>query len=180
MQNSLPWSHFRQAKSLVLYGNDFFKMCGKVLLLCDIEVKVDTDIFIWASLTVKSHTCPFFSSSSCSCQLGVRYKIRRFCVALETLHIQPQFTLWPHFSLYLLIYPLCQWGWINVLPTHDLPMSLLLCSPSFTLQGMTYPVLEVQILYLLSPIPPSLWSFPVTPFSALNSGGSSTPYSELP
>lgn len=110
----------------------------------------------------RAHLC-VFASFSCSCQWGVWYKVRPFCVALKALQIQPQFT---PLTLCLTIF----------LGLSFVPANLNYCFPPwpphvlaavFTSRRyfllfaghafMSVP--EVQILSLLSPVPSSLWSF---------------------
>lgn len=58
MQNSLPLSHFKQAKSPVLCCNDFSKCVEKFCFFVTLKSKMIL-IFAFSADTVKEHTCPF-------------------------------------------------------------------------------------------------------------------------
>lgn len=98
------------------------------------------------------------------CQLRMWYEIRPFCVALENLQIHPQFTsLTPLLTdpLNLSSVPASR----NQYPSYTRPLRVpdaLFTSQCYFLlfAGMAYPMFEVQILPLLSPIPSSWWHFP--------------------
>lgn len=65
---------------IVIILNWMEKFC-----LCRIEVKGDANILIWYSFIVKECTCEYFIILFLS--VGVWYKIRPFCVALNVLQI---------------------------------------------------------------------------------------------